>query len=119
MPPKFAHNQADQDHHLYQRGGRWYIRYELGGVEQRKSLGTADVKKARKERDRILKGVDDRRDGKAPAPAPVIHSWQDAVDGYPAHLEAQARADEISTATVRRYEVSWVQITAGLAVGGR
>jgi hypothetical protein len=45
---------------------------------------------------------------------PVIHSWQDAVDGCHAYLEAKARAGEISPAAVARYVVSWDQITAAL-----
>jgi hypothetical protein len=99
------------DHNLYHRGGRWYIRYELDGVEQRKSLGTSDVRKARKERDRILKEVAARREGRAPD---VVHTWQDAVDGCLAQLERQAQAREISKASVQRYETSIVQMTLAL-----
>lgn len=99
------------DHNLYQRGGRWYIRYELDGVQQRKSLGTSDVRKARKERDRLLREVAARREGRVPD---VVHTWQDAVDGCLTQLESQAQAREISKASVQRYETSLVQITLAL-----
>jgi integrase/recombinase XerD len=101
----------DPDHNLYQRGGRWYVRYELAGVECRKSLGTSDVRKARKERDRIVKEISDRRDGRVPE---VNHTWQDAVDGCLALLEVQERAGEISAGAVKRYATSIVQITLAL-----
>jgi hypothetical protein len=67
----------------------------LAGEPRKQSLDTTDVKEARKRRDKILHAVSDKREGKAP---PVIRSWQDAVDGCHAHLEAKARAGEISPA---------------------
>lgn len=101
----------DPDHNLYQRGDQWYIRYRLGGLTHRQSLGTTDVRKARKVRARIRKEVGAQREGRVPE---TRHTWQDAVDGCLAHLEAQQRAGEISTATVERYATSIVQITLAL-----
>ena len=99
------------DRNLYQRDGRWYVRYELAGVERRQSLGTSDVRQARKERDRILAEVSSRREGRTPE---VVHTWQDAVDGCLAYWEVQERAGEISAGAVRRYTTSIVQITLAL-----
>jgi site-specific recombinase XerD len=99
------------DHNLYQRGNQWYLRYELGGLEHRQSLNTPDVRKARKARDRILKEVLARREGRAPE---IRHTWQDAVDGCLAHLDVQERAGEICATTVKRYATSIVQITLAL-----
>jgi hypothetical protein len=57
--------------------------------------------------------VEDERNGIEP---PVIPSWQDAVAGCEVYLKAQARAGEISEAAVKRYAVSWDQITAALGI---
>lgn len=120
MPEGGRHAPAfDRDdprnHNLYLRGKTFYIRYELGAVEDRKSLGTTDVRQARKARDRILGEVADQRAGIAP---PVVHTWQEAVDGALAHMSAMVQARELGAAALKRYETSIVQISAALGMTG-
>lgn len=107
VPPK-----DDPDRNLYRRGDTWWCRYVLGGREQRRSLGTPDVRKARKERDSILREVADRREGKAP---PETHTWQQAVRGYLALAAGHVASGELAAETEKRYGVSIVQITLALA----
>jgi integrase len=104
--------QHDQDRNLYQRGQIWWCRYELGGREQRESLGTSNVRAARKARDRILAEVVDRRAGRAPE---VVHTWQEAVDGYLALASGHAATGRLSPKTTTRYETSIVQVTSAVA----
>jgi integrase len=110
MPPK-PNPKRDPNRNLLLRDGIWYVRYKLSGRSFKQSLGTADVRKARTERDKILSAVEARRDGR------VIEqpkSWQDAVDGYLVHQEARVRAGELSTGAAKRYSCSLVQITLAL-----
>jgi hypothetical protein len=62
---------VDPSHNLFNRRGWWYIRYELNSVDQRRSLGTTDVKAARKKRDRILKEIEGQRAGQQ---AEIVHT---------------------------------------------
>ena len=113
MQQRTGAQEQDPNHHLFQRGDAWYVRYECYGRDERRSLGTSDVKKARKERDRILAEVAARRRGE---PAPVARTWQQAVRGYLALAAGHVRSGKLTASTQRRYEVSIVQIT--LAVAG-
>lgn len=103
----------DKDHNLQNREGVWYVRYKLSGVSKCVSLFTSDASKARKERDKILKGAADLREGRIPDRP---KTWQDAVVGALTKLDAMQQAGEISAGAVARYNVSIAQIT--LAVGG-
>lgn len=109
MPPKPAANP--DDHHLHQRGGVYYVRYMLGAKPIKQSLGTTDVRKARKKRDEILKDADARRDGRV---VEREKTWQDAVDGYLAYQDSRVAAGELSAAAAKRYSCSIVQITSAL-----
>ena len=111
--PKLKATETDANFNIYERCGRWYIRYELGGVERRQSLGTADVKSARKKRDAILSGVSDQREGRQPE---VVRTWQDAVEGYVTLTDGLIKSGDMSAKTASRYQTSIVQIT--LAVAG-
>jgi len=113
MPPKNL--PPDPDRNLQLRGDTYYVRYKLGGATHRESLGTSDIKAARKARDRILTKVIDRRDG---VPQPVVHTWQQAVDGALAHMRGQARAGELAESAVARYETSIVQVSLALGMTG-
>ena len=98
----------DPDQNLYKRGATYYVRYELGGQERRHSLGTPDVKKARRERDRILAEVGDLRAGRAPE---IVRTWQEACEGYLGMAEAHVRSGKLSQDTADRYAGSLVQLT--------
>jgi integrase len=104
---------VDPNHNLTYREGIWHIRYKLGGVSKRQTLSTSDVVKARKERDRILKEVLAHREGRI---IEAEKTWEDAVLGCLASLDARARAGEISASAVARYTTSIAQITQGLTV---
>ena len=52
-------NTTNPNHHLYNNNGTWYVHYTVceqgcSGQRRRESLGTHDVKEARRLRDRLL-----------------------------------------------------------------
>jgi integrase len=105
--------KADPNHNLTCREGIWHIRYKLGGVPQRKTLSTSDVVQARKERDRILKEVLAHREGRI---IEAEKTWEDAVLGCLASLDAKVRTGDMSSSAVARYTTSIAQITQALTV---
>ncbi len=102
---------VDPDHNLLERNGIWYVRYKIGGKSRCQSLHTTDVRKARKERDRILKGVAAQREGHV---IEAEKTWADAVEGYLARQQGLVRAGELAASAAQRYGVSIVQITLAL-----
>jgi len=109
MPSK----ALDPDRNLRMRGSSYRIRYELGGVERRKSLGKIDVRTARKIRDAFLQNLGSRPEGVAPE---AVRTWQDTVEGYLALAEGFVADGKLCATTAERYQVSIIQIT--LAVAG-
>jgi integrase/recombinase XerD len=81
---------------LYLRGGVYWLRATVAGVEHRESLRTRDVKAARKLRDkRIEEIVAARRHGERTRP------WIEAVTEWAEHA-----ADQLGANTKTRYAVS-------------
>jgi hypothetical protein len=84
---------------LYLRGGIWWLRATIRGIEVRESLRTGDVKAARRKRDARLKEVKEAiHDGR-----PAV-SWKQAVAEWAEHELGQ-----IAAATAKRYGVSLTQ----------
>ncbi len=93
------------ERNLYRRGGVWWLRAAVRGVEIRQSLRTRDVKTARKLRDARLEAVSAARwHGQAQI------GWKDAVAAWADHA-----AGQIAPATAKRYAVSLLQVEAYLA----
>ncbi|MCB8881669.1 tyrosine-type recombinase/integrase [Acidisoma cellulosilytica] len=116
MPPPLIQPakgpSADPNHNLQLRGSTWYVRFKLGGKPQLQSLGTADVKAARRARDKILKENKALRSGIV---REAEKTWQDAVNGYLDHTKQLVANRSLSEKTVQRYGVSLVQLTLALA----
>ena len=115
MPPLIQPSKGpvtDPNRNLQLRGSTWYVRYKLGGKPQLQSLGTSDVKAARRARDKVLKEATTLRSG-------VIReaekTWHDAVNGYLDHRKQLTANRSLSANTVQRYGVSLVQLTLALA----
>lgn len=89
---------------LYQRGGVWWFRATVDGVEIRESLRCRNVKTARKIRDKKLEELAARRAGVE------REKWEDAVTAWTEHVIGQ-----ISPKTAMRYAVSLAQCEPFLA----
>ena len=55
-------NTWNPNHHLWNNNGTWYVHYTVcepgrSGTRRRESLGTTDVVKARRLRDKLLEGL--------------------------------------------------------------
>ena len=55
-----AHPELDPDHHLWKNGRLWWIAFTIHTIDWRKrrlrfSLGTADIREARRRRDVVLR----------------------------------------------------------------
>ncbi len=105
MHPRHNVAKEDPDHNLYKRGEVYWCRYVLGGTEHRVSLRTVNVAAARKERNKLLKAADDRRDGK---PIARVHIWEDAVSVFLVNVLDVGK--KYSPSTAKRYQVSLRQL---------
>jgi integrase len=96
------------DHHLFKRGDLYWCKYYVEGVERRIPLRTAHVASARLARDRMLRDAEtERLQVSTPAvPEPVVHRWEDAVELWLGHLEAQVRSGALHADTATRYRAS-------------
>jgi integrase/recombinase XerD len=94
-----------RERNLYQRGGIWWLRATVNGVERRESLRVRDVKIARK-----------LRDAKLDEFATAAHhgqrklGWKESVTAWAEHV-----AGQIAQSTARRYAVSLLQCEPYLA----
>lgn len=92
------------ERNLYRRGGVWWLRASVRGVEVRESLRTRDVKTARKLRDaRIEEVAAARWHGQKRI------GWKDAVAAWAEHA-----AGQIAPSTAKRYAVSLLQVESHL-----
>ncbi len=98
------------DHHLFQRGDLYWIKYYVEGVERRLSLQTSHVGKARVNRDRILRSAEIER-LEAKVERVPIYLWEHAVDVWLAHLENQVQTRTLAPKTAKRYAGSVVKIS--------
>ena len=87
---------------LYLRDGTYYARVQVQGRDVRRSLHTADLRKARQALKAILAEAEDRRAGVEP---PSVHDWQDAVLRW---VDMQFATLRQSTQT--RYKTSLAQL---------
>jgi integrase/recombinase XerD len=85
---------------MYLRRGKWVLRVMIGGMLYRESLYVADVREARRLRDKRIKEIEaEVRHGEARVP------WMAAVAQWIDHAEGQ-----ISRSTLKRYCTSILQI---------
>lgn len=94
-----------RERNLYQRGGIWWLRATVAGVERRESLRVRDVKAARKIRDKKL---DEFAAAAHHGQAKI--SWQEAVTAWAEHV-----AGQLAPSTAKRYAVSLLQCEPYLA----
>ncbi len=88
-----------RERNLYQRGGIWWLRASVDGVERRESLRTRDVKTARRIRDARIEAFT-----AAAFRGEKRVSWKEAVAAWAEH-----EAVQIAPSTARRYAVSLLQ----------
>lgn len=94
-----------RERNLYRRGGIWWLRATVAGIERRESLRVRDVKIARKLRDAKL---DEFAQAAHHGQAKI--GWKEAVTAWAEHI-----AGQIAPTTARRYAVSLLQCEPYLA----
>lgn len=99
---------AGANHNLFLRGKNYWCRYEIGGVEVRRSLHTTDVKKARKARDELISKAEDARAGREETP---VIRWEMAVAEYLLFQDTQVKSGALSAKTVQRYNISLINLS--------
>ena len=99
----------DPNHHLMLKGDIWYFVVRRSGVLRRRSLGTRDVQKARRERDKLLRAVDRPRPTPVPAVVVTEKTWDDAAEAFIAEVLVGSR--RYAASSITRYEVSIRQLT--------
>lgn len=85
---------------LYTRGGVYWLRATIRGVERRESLRTRDVATARRLRDKRLEEI-----AAARWRGERIRSWREAVTAWAEH-----EAGQIAASTAKRYAISLAMI---------
>lgn len=94
-----------RERNLYQRGGIWWLRATVAGVERRESLRVRDLKIARKLRDKKLDEF-----AQAAHHGQSKIGWKETVTAWAEHI-----AGQIAPSTAKRYAVSLLQCEPYLA----
>jgi hypothetical protein len=84
---------------LYQRGGIYYIRYNVGGKKQRRSLGTSNLREAKRLRDQIMvkRSAAAKFGIEEPKPAAPVKTFGQIADMW---LEAREAAGNLAPSTL-------------------
>lgn len=114
-PMKGTRKRERVPENLYQRNGIWWIRYNVGGRKIRRSLGTPNVREAKRLRDQILgkRSVAAKFGIEAPVPRKEW-TFREVVEAW---LQSR-RAGELRANTIRDAE-TMVKLWILPEVGGR